>query len=166
MPCQTDKLVSGLPDEDLNPLTTSSRGGRGPGVGITQRAGEGGEERKKRKSFQFTAPSRWRPLNHRALRACCRRPRRVFGGCALHGYAGSEGLLDGVGVRRRRRWWGLLLLLLLLVLLVLSAALTNKRQTDNKSRQNAAYQAGFWSHGGDRSPCIGHALMLCCILSF
>lgn len=97
MPCQTDKLVSGLPDEDLNPLTTSSRGGRGPGVGITQRAGEGGEERKKRKSFQFTAPSRWRPLNHRALRACCRRPRRVFGGCALHGYAGSEGLFGRGG---------------------------------------------------------------------
>lgn len=48
MPCQTDKLVSGLPDEDLNPLTTSSRGGRGPGVGITQRAGEGGGRKKEK----------------------------------------------------------------------------------------------------------------------
>lgn len=90
--------------------------------------------RRKLKSFQFTAPSRWRPLNHRTLRALCRRPRRVFGGCALHGYAGSEGnRLFGRGGSEEEEVGGLLLLLLL-------GALTNKgRQTiksDKCSRSN------------------------------
>ena len=59
MPCQTDKLVSEALDEDLNPLTTFARGGRGPGVGITQRERGGGrkKERKGSRSSSLHRPA-------------------------------------------------------------------------------------------------------------
>lgn len=81
-------MVSGLPDEDFNPLPTSASGGRGPVAGIAQQ-GRG-----------VVPVHRTVPLaaSESPGSACVpRRPRRIFGGCALHGYAGREGLVVWTG---------------------------------------------------------------------
>ena len=171
MPCQTDKLVSGLPDDELNPLTTSARGGRGSRCGnYTAEEGKKREKEKEVVPVHCTVPLAASespspacvlpppPACLRRLRAARIRGKQrrvVWTGWEWGRGGGGGGGIGGGG-----------LLLLLLLVLVLSGALTNKRQTDNKNRQNTAYQADCWSHGGDRSPCFGHALMLCCILSF
>jgi len=105
-------------------------------------------------------PSRRRPLDHRALRACCRRPRRVFGGCAPHGQAGlvvgrggseeEEGGGGGGGGGGGAAGW----------------RAHQQRQTDNKKPDKNNVSLSNRQFGPDRSPYFGYALMRCCISPF
>lgn len=159
MPCQTDKLASGFSTRTLTPSRPLLAV---VGVPVWELLSGGGE---KKKSFQFTEPSHWRPLNHRTLRVCCRRPRRIFGGCALHGYAGTDGnwLCGRGGSEEEEEEVGCVCVCA--VTAAAGGSSHQQRQADNKIRQNAAHQTSCL-HGGDRSPYFGHALMLCCVWSF
>lgn len=86
-PCQAaSSLMSrtSTPPQPLSAVTAV--------LGLPVRESHGGKE-----SFQSITPPRWRPLNHRVVRACCCRPRRVFSGRTLHGYPES-GVGWSVGV--------------------------------------------------------------------
>lgn len=138
-----DRYISvRLVDKDLTPPpTTSSSGGRGPGVGTVQRRGRVVPVDRTVPLAASESPSPACVLPPPT--ACLRRLRAT----RMHGKRGSLFRRGGAAGAAA------------------DGSAHQQRQSDNKIRQNVACQTG-WFHGGDRSPYFGSALMLCCVLPF